>query len=507
MNLLKSIRSKLLLIVAVAFVGMSASSYFTLGSISDHLLSARQEAAKFAAQNAYSVLQHMESLVQEGRMDEERAQQLSREIISSMRYEDNEYLWINDMYPRMIMHPIMPQLNGQSLQTYKDPSGKRLFVEMVEVVEQYGSGYVEYKWPKPGYDDPIAKISYAKGFEPWGWVVGTGVYLDEVQQRIHRELNFAVATLVALVGVLLIPMLLLSESINRSVRNLLWGIERAGRDNDYSARVSEYGGAEMQEIARAFNRMQEQLQATHSQLEQARCDAEAASEAKGQFLANMSHELRTPLNAIIGYSEMIQEEIQEGLKPDINDDMQRIHSAGMHLLGIVNDVLDISKIESGRMELYLESFDLPRLIDEVAQLLRPMMERGKNQIQIDFDSSMGAVYADKTKVRQILINLLSNAAKFTENGTVKLLASPDGPDHFIVQVSDSGIGMSEEQRNTIFDSFTQADSSTTRRFGGTGLGLAISRNFCSMMGGSLEVLHSEPGQGSTFQLRLPRTVH
>src|SRR5437763_5074939 len=236
--------------------------------------------------------------------------------------------------------------------------------------------------------------------------------------------------------------------------------------------------------------------------------AETANRTKSLFLANMSHELRTPLNAILGFSEMLQEEAVERDLQDFSADLQKISTAGKHLLGLINDILDLSKIEAGKMELHLEAFSIATLIAEVATTIDMQVAKNGNRLQIVCAPDVGIMRADLSKVRQGLFNLVSNAAKFTHDGKIKIEAERqlmDGSDWIVFRVSDTGIGLSSEQIVRLFQSFTQADASTTRKFGGTGLGLALTRRFCQMMSGDVTV-HSVPGQGSVFTIKLPATV-
>lgn len=251
-------------------------------------------------------------------------------------------------------------------------------------------------------------------------------------------------------------------------------------------------------------RAEEELRRTNHALVSARDAALAANRAKSRFLANMSHELRTPLNAIIGYSEMLCEEAEELNEPALLSDLQRIRSAGRHLLGLINDVLDLSKIEVGKMELFLEELDVADTVAGVVDTVRPLFAESGNQLHVELGDGLGSMRADLTKIRQTLLNLLSNANKFTSGGAVRL-AVRAGPDTVLFQVEDSGIGMTAEQLHRLFTPFTQADASTTRKYGGTGLGLTISRRFCEMMGGTIDV-ESVHGEGSTFRVLLPRVV-
>jgi signal transduction histidine kinase len=247
-----------------------------------------------------------------------------------------------------------------------------------------------------------------------------------------------------------------------------------------------------------------ELRAAKESAELAQAVAEEANQAKSKFLANMSHELRTPLNAIIGYSEILQEDADSLGYDEFVPDLQKIEQAGRHLLGLINDILDLSKVEAGRAELLLEQIDIAQLIEGVVGLIQPLLRKNKNQLQIHYPPTVGSLFADEMKVRQALFNLLSNACKFTEEGTITIRVERRNQ-QVIFQVEDTGVGMTPEQLGKIFQPFTQADLSTNRKYGGTGLGLTITQKFCELMSGRIEV-HSEFGKGSIFTIYLPEIV-
>jgi adenylate cyclase len=247
-----------------------------------------------------------------------------------------------------------------------------------------------------------------------------------------------------------------------------------------------------------------ELKRRQMELEQAREQAEQASRTKSQFLASMSHELRTPLNAIIGYSEILQEDVADLGRANLVSDLKKIEEAGRHLLSLINDILDLSKVEAGRMDVFIEDVEIVPLLEEVRAIIIPLAEKNGNVTEFRMAENLGTMRTDRTKLKQSLLNILSNASKFTEKGRLTLVADRFESNRPMVRfaISDTGIGMTEEQLGRLFEAFSQADASTTKKYGGTGLGLAITRHFCQLLGGEITV-SSRPGEGSTFTLILP----
>jgi signal transduction histidine kinase len=286
-------------------------------------------------------------------------------------------------------------------------------------------------------------------------------------------------------------------------------LERYQTDLDKVSLQAQNTKAEAQKARLQVQKARVEIQKYKLEAQRAKVQSQAANQAKAQFLANMSHELRTPMNAIIGYTEILQEDARERHQDEFIPDLQKIHGASYHLLDLINNLFDMSRIESSRMDLYLETFDIAPMIQDVAATVAPLLEKQSNILKVDCDSALGTMSADLAKVRQNLLNLLSNANKFSQQSTITLLVmreTRDSMDWILFKVSDQGIGITSEQIKKLFQAFTQADSSPTRRYGGSGLGLAITKQFCEIMGGDISV-ESQFGKGSTFIMRLPAKVN
>lgn len=348
---------------------------------------------------------------------------------------------------------------------------------------------------------------------------------DNMRKAVTSVFLINITISIAMALTLLMVLRYFTRRLTHPLYNLS-GIMEMAKQGQTNVRALHDGPIEISTMARAFNNMMaaleerdQQLREQNEQLEHrvaerttelaiARDDALRASQAKSAFLANMSHELRTPLNAIIGYSEILEEDAKDDGLDHFCADLHKIKTAGNHLLTLINNVLDLSKIEAGKMELDIGEFSIISLVEDIESFCMPLVKKNKNNFELECPDDIGMMKADVVKIRQSILNLISNASKFTDHGTISLKISSERDNSrgwVVYSISDTGIGMTPEQVDKIFTEFTQADASTTRKYGGTGLGLAISKRFCEMMGGDIYV-SSEPGKGSTFTLRIPRVV-
>lgn len=332
--------------------------------------------------------------------------------------------------------------------------------------------------------------------------------LAKLRQRLDNYLKILAAVVF---GVALIA-LFISNRLQRSISEPILDLARVARtvsmEKDYGARAGKAADDEIGRLTDDFNHMLAQIQTRDEELLVARDTAERANRSKSVFLASMSHELRTPLTAIIGYSEILEDDAEDMDLDEFVPDLRKIKTAGKHLLGLINSILDLSKVEAGKMEVYVEDFEIADLVRDVSSTVSPLVKGGRNRLDIARADDLPTATGDLTKTRQILFNLLSNAAKFTEDGTIRLEVDTAQEFHsrwFVFRVIDSGIGMTEAQRRRLFKPFSQADASTSKHYGGTGLGLALCKHFCELLGGWVDV-ESELGKGSTFTVWLPQAV-
>ena len=315
------------------------------------------------------------------------------------------------------------------------------------------------------------------------------IYTDitDSLQNINNSLYNFTAVLIFIFALVYLALFIMAKHADKII---------SGNKNDLKNKINE---VEIMNIA---------LEDNSKELAIASDVATHANNAKSEFLANMSHELRTPLNAIIGYTELLKDSTEEYGDEEITGDLNKVHQAGAHLLKLINSILDLSKIEAGQMKLNRENFDIENLIQEVADTAKPIIEMNHNKIVIDIDFENLVMYGDMTKIRQILFNLISNSAKFTTDGIIKLSSQClliNGGRKIIFEISDNGIGMSPENLEKIFVPFDQGDSGTTRKYGGTGLGMSITKRFCEIMGGEITV-ESRKNEGTKFTVSIPLTT-
>lgn len=328
---------------------------------------------------------------------------------------------------------------------------------------------------------------------------------NAIDRTITLTDRITVIGFVTTIAVTMLLVIALIRSTNASLHRLKTGVQRFG-SGDLTHRIdSRRDAGEIGDLARTFNDMSSKLQFAIDEVRAAQADADAANAAKSMFLANVSHELRTPLNAIIGYSEMLQDELGDSQDIDrdqFQHDLGTIIFSGRQLLTLINDILDLSKIETGKMQVSNEWFNPAALVFQVCEALSPLLSQNNNELQLDINmDEIGEINSDRGKLQQIVTNLFSNACKFTKDGQIRVSAERANND-LLVTVTDTGIGMNEEQQAKVFEAFVQAEATTGTLYGGTGLGLAIVRDFCQMLGGHI-TLSSTPGEGSTFQVTIP----
>lgn len=493
-SLLTKIVTINLLVLLVAFLALV---WYVLPLYEDSMLQQRRWYVASRVEMAYQLVGSYRQRFEDGELPLALAQERALARLQIMSVKD-DYFWVHSLNLVMLMHPYEPALVGKSLP--EDGGGsyntRRLFVAMNRMVTKSGKGFIAYDWPKPGQHKPVPKLSYVRLFEPWGWVIGSGVYIDDIHAEVE-SLRHKVYVVVGMVLAMIIVFSVIAAArIKRPIQQSLELLQNIPEHY----RPEPVAGGRLDESGRLL----QSLIALVTKVTEAKNMAEAASAAKGEFLAQLSHEIRTPMNAISGLTELA---IDQADSPQQRELLAGIQYAADHLLSLVNQVLDFSKLESGAVELEQVPF---RLRQTLQATLLPFAVRARAKgIGFDtlFDDTLPeSVVGDPVRLRQVVVNLVGNAVKFTSQGgiTVHVEAGApfEGQLELCISVKDTGIGIPREKIDQIFTPYAQAESSTTRKFGGTGLGLSIVRRLLEVMQGTITV-DSQPGVGTTFQVTVP----
>jgi signal transduction histidine kinase/CheY-like chemotaxis protein len=429
--------------------------------------------------------------------------------LRSIRYDEDGYLFIYDKDGKSIMHPILPEMEGNNYIDLKDTTGKEILKEMLETSQMKKGEFVEYFWTHPGLGENLPKLAYGRFIDDWNWMIGSGLYMHQIddviagmRKDLQIEINNKIYNIIFVVFIIFVVVVAIlifqSNLMKKSFSAFATFFDQASQE-DTKIDSSQLNYKEFRNLAQLANRMLGYRAETQYKLEQATLKAEEATKAKGEFLANMSHEIRTPMNAILGMTHLAR---QTDLTAKQEDYLSKVHISANSLLGLINDILDFSKIEAGKLDIEAVDFDLREVLDNVSTLISLKAHDKGLELLFQTDQNVPMLLrGDPLRLGQILINLANNAVKFTSEGEIviatQLFQKTDAVTMLQFAVRDTGIGLTPEQIGKLFQEFSQADASTTRKFGGTGLGLTISKRLVELMGGKIWI-ESEVDKGSAF---------
>ena len=518
-------------LLVLSLGSVAVISGIVLGYIVPEARDALREERRKSLENSvglvFSLLQEYEWRAMAGEFPREEAKARAAKRVSFMRYGRDGYFWITDTNLVMIMHPTQPDLNGRNVAEYADPKGTKIFKEFTAVCREHGAGFVDYYWPKPAMRDPVHKLSYVRLFEEWGWIVGMGLYTDDVKRETTGLYN-KLFLIVLLTSVLVsIAGLLVAHQIVIPIQRLARDATEVAKGN-YEVKLESHADDEVGVLASSFHSMVTSIKnaiteitVTNQALDRARAIAEDqaaaleiqaeelkaanrialdASRLKSEFLRNVTHEFRTPMNGVIGMNDLL---LDTELDEEQREYAETIRESAHDMMEVLNQVLNFSEIESWIRECQEETIEFENLIRQALQPHAQLVARKKLDVAVRVDDRMGAsVRGNAACLREVFGALASNAVKFTGEGgkiwfDVDLVECLDDEVKVKASVRDTGIGIPDDTRGRLFRPFVQGDGSMRRKYGGTGLGLATSKQLVEMMGGQIGV-QSEVGKGSTF---------